>query len=1449
MKVPVYERRLGIQPMNIPNAPTLQPISDNGEGTGKAMQDMFTRLQKINDDMEDARTLELFTKFKQDSQDYHEHPDKGIYRTRLGFEARGVYKDADQWMRQKGEEYVQQLPSERAKGAFRKMAKEYIIQRGEQNSKFEADQKRQYIDQSTEATIKNAIMLAGKYWDKPEHIQQARAEIYPALELRLRGAGREAFKNALAEVEDKIGSIRIAQALARHPLQALEMLRNPDVHLKPDTRAKLQLTMEQHAEVYELQAIAEEYAKHYTPETAVEAREKLIKYYGAEKGEKAFVALQRTWAVAQGQETTIKKNERERQEKNEDLLRIQIGDPNRPNPTDEQLTRSVEAGEISAQFYLQAMRANESDREKAERERKRKEKNELWARVSNNDFPTLEELQRGVEAGEIDPSDADYAIRRKEEHKKEIYEQNETAILDKILSGTASTAEIEQARKDDKIRAQFARSVRDYLEAAQEKDERKRQERIESAISLIIENGGRVSREQINLLQQRGLIRPAFASSVRTGYDTEAAKTERERRKQEIKLRAQESARGIMEEFGDDFAGARKAVNDIPASEYADAVRSEVEHLIQARKTHAQQQQQSTKDTQETAYRKYYTDAYEGKINRDEVKKLWDDKVISEAQRDNLYQLINARERNDTQQLKKLADEQGFITAQKLMEKHNGDIAAARREIEALGPGDLYDATFKYLSQFAQTYRIGKQQETDAIKQAQEKVFNEVWARAIRGEVKIEEAIKLRENKQFSQSHFNQIETIINHFEEARKKAAKKFNTDRLYDAARDTAREFGLDKQAEGRAHLEELYQGEDLREVKRFYEQYLSEQRAVRTEEERQKTERQKQIFSNLLAQYWRQGKTMDGREITRMEQDQEISREQANTALELNARLAQRTGVVEWLRAQGGADFASMTQAQQEDLIMKHMGITEEQHKETFATLLKMATEGTLTDARVEAEFQGGRINSNDRERLKNFDTQLDRQKKEAIALKARELITKIQQAGIKHGSQMYQTLATTSFYQAVGALDLRSISAEKFGTMLDEIAEVTRQGVLNMYGDTIVKTQGIPFFKKPTPAEERRQAALSSDMSPTTIDTSLLYAPMGSDAPVFVSPNGEITPAPTETVLPPLLQRQIAPAPIEVVPDAFQSANPRDFWSWIKPSSPQTSQDSLPQSSANPHSVPEFMVSGDEVPPPQVPAVPAPQSPDTPAPAPQPAPPQSTPPTTAPTPTGKPLVMGFVKGGTVPNGGGFTASRGYRGGQHNGLDISAPEGTPVKMVDFGTHMSVKKVHTDNPSSGLGDYVELWGQYPNGDIIEVSLGHFQRGTIRVKPRVIIGANVLIGYVGNTGMTSDREKGGVTGWYEGKKSGYHLDIKIKINGKYVDPETFTPPVDSSPSLNALVEQLHPQPPQIPQAPQPQPYSPLVESTDAQRMDRIQELLLFNLFPDIGFGYSGDLNLGRTMF
>ncbi len=150
--------------------------------------------------------------------------------------------------------------------------------------------------------------------------------------------------------------------------------------------------------------------------------------------------------------------------------------------------------------------------------------------------------------------------------------------------------------------------------------------------------------------------------------------------------------------------------------------------------------------------------------------------------------------------------------------------------------------------------------------------------------------------------------------------------------------------------------------------------------------------------------------------------------------------------------------------------------------------------------------------------------------------------------------------------------------------------------------------------------------------------------------------------------------------------------------------------------------------------------------------------------------------MVNGGTIPRGGRFTSARSYRGGTHNGLDIAAPEGTDINLPEMGAAMTVTKVHTSTPSRGAGNYVTLEGNLPNGDRVQLTLGHMKQNSINVALGQQIPAGTLIGKVGNTGMTSDKTKGGVTAWYEGKSSGFHVDIKLKINGHYVDPETYNP-------------------------------------------------------------------------
>lgn len=96
-------------------------------------------------------------------------------------------------------------------------------------------------------------------------------------------------------------------------------------------------------------------------------------------------------------------------------------------------------------------------------------------------------------------------------------------------------------------------------------------------------------------------------------------------------------------------------------------------------------------------------------------------------------------------------------------------------------------------------------------------------------------------------------------------------------------------------------------------------------------------------------------------------------------------------------------------------------------------------------------------------------------------------------------------------------------------------------------------------------------------------------------------------------------------------------------------------------------------------------------------------------------------------------------------HSGIDISAPEGTPVLAADKGTVVAMRKNETD------GNYVIL---YHGGGIqtFYVQLVGFAEGLAEGDT---VQQGDVIGYVGMTG----------------KSTGPHLHFELRINGKWADP------------------------------------------------------------------------------
>jgi len=96
-------------------------------------------------------------------------------------------------------------------------------------------------------------------------------------------------------------------------------------------------------------------------------------------------------------------------------------------------------------------------------------------------------------------------------------------------------------------------------------------------------------------------------------------------------------------------------------------------------------------------------------------------------------------------------------------------------------------------------------------------------------------------------------------------------------------------------------------------------------------------------------------------------------------------------------------------------------------------------------------------------------------------------------------------------------------------------------------------------------------------------------------------------------------------------------------------------------------------------------------------------------------------------------------------HLGVDYAAPVGTPVVSAGDGvvTYLGWKR--------GFGRYVEV--EHPGG--IVTSYGHLSRYGKGIRAGTRVRQNQIVGYVGSTGDST----------------GPHLDYRIRIHGRYVNP------------------------------------------------------------------------------
>ncbi len=122
-------------------------------------------------------------------------------------------------------------------------------------------------------------------------------------------------------------------------------------------------------------------------------------------------------------------------------------------------------------------------------------------------------------------------------------------------------------------------------------------------------------------------------------------------------------------------------------------------------------------------------------------------------------------------------------------------------------------------------------------------------------------------------------------------------------------------------------------------------------------------------------------------------------------------------------------------------------------------------------------------------------------------------------------------------------------------------------------------------------------------------------------------------------------------------------------------------------------------------------------------------------------------------------------------HNGIDIKAPNGTPVKATNGGT---VIKVAQTGHNGGNGTFLTI----DHGDGMQSIYLHLVVNSIQVKVGDIVSGGETVAQVDSTG-------------YSG---GPHLHFVIKKNDKYVDPLNYLPfkkGISDNPIRNNLCDEI----------------------------------------------------------
>ncbi|MBQ9565681.1 MAG: peptidoglycan DD-metalloendopeptidase family protein [Synergistaceae bacterium] len=179
-----------------------------------------------------------------------------------------------------------------------------------------------------------------------------------------------------------------------------------------------------------------------------------------------------------------------------------------------------------------------------------------------------------------------------------------------------------------------------------------------------------------------------------------------------------------------------------------------------------------------------------------------------------------------------------------------------------------------------------------------------------------------------------------------------------------DLVQRYHSGQEMEGLKYIREYYEGEERERLVSAYKTRMNELEIDQNNARRLRAQAQEDFFDNLYRRTV-QGETFTKAQLDQMYLDGKLSEQRHNYA------------VNNWIIAAGNrakiekrifAENPEIPQAELDARVMREMGTTDEEYKQTFVTAAHMASLGQLKEDAVDALYKRGKLTASDVERLK-------------------------------------------------------------------------------------------------------------------------------------------------------------------------------------------------------------------------------------------------------------------------------------------------------------------------------------------------------------------------------------------------------------------------------------------------------------------------------------------------